>query len=85
MSESLSHVMSFVQALADAPSLSESTAFSFSTTFTETPSLSDSPTIDFGASFTESATISESINVQLILGKGARFNQSPFNTFTLNS
>lgn len=85
MSDALSHVMAYASTLADTPSLSESAAISFSTTFAETPSLSDSPAISFSTSFADSATISESILVELISGRGARFNTSPFNTFTLNS
>ena len=85
MSESLSFVMAFVSSLADSFSLAESTAFSFSTTLTETPTLSDSPVLSFSTPFADSTTISESILVELVLGTGARFNQSPFNAFALNS
>ena len=85
MSDALSHVMAYVSTLADTPSLSESAAISFSTTFAETPSLSDSPAISFSTSFADSATISESILVELVIGKGAKLNQSALNIFTLNS
>ena len=85
MSESLSFVMGLVQTLADTTSLSESAAWSFSTTFTEAPSLSDSPTIGFSTSFADSATISESILVELVIGRGAKLNQSGLNIFALNS
>jgi len=85
MSDALSHIMAYVSTLADTPSLSESTAFSFSTTFAETPSLSDSPAIAFSTSFADSATISESILVELVIGRGAKLNQSALNAFALNS
>ena len=85
MSESLSFVMGIVQTLADSTSLAESAALSFSTTFTETPALSDSPVIGFSTSFADSTTISESILVELIVGRGAKLNQSGLNIFALNS
>ena len=85
MSESLSFVMAFVQTLADSTSLAESASLSFSTTFTETPALSDSPVIGFSTSFADSTTISESILVELIVGRGAKLNQSGLNIFALNS
>ena len=85
MSESLSFVMGLVQTLADSTSLAESAALSFSTTFTETPALSDSPVIGFSTSFADSTTISESILVELIVGRGAKLNQSGLNIFALNS
>ena len=85
MSESLSFVMAYVSSLADSTSLAESAALSFSTTFTETSALSDSPVIDFSTPFADSATISESILVELIVGRGAKLNQSGLNIFALNS
>jgi len=85
MSESLSFVLDYVSSLADSFSLAESAALDFSTTFTETPTLSDSPVIGFSTPFTDSTTISESILVELIVGKGAKLNQSALNVFTLNS
>jgi hypothetical protein len=41
--------------------------------------------IGFSTSFTDSTTISESILVELIVGRGAKLNQSALNVFTLNS
>jgi hypothetical protein len=85
MSESLSFVMNYVSSLADSFSLAESSSWSFGKPFTETPTLTDAPALSFGTGFTDSATISESILVELVIGKGAKLNQSALNIFTLNS
>ena len=77
--------MSWVDTLADSFSMSEATAVAFSKALTETPTMSDAPTKSFSTSFADSATISESILVELIIGKGAKLNQSGFNIFALNS
>jgi hypothetical protein len=77
--------LDFVDTLADSFSVAESTALAFGKTFTETPSVSESLAKSFSTSFADSATISESISVELIVGRGAKLNQSGFNVFTLNS
>ena len=86
MSESLSYYMDWVDSLADSFSLVDAPAINFSQgTTTDSFSVADSPVLSFSTTFTDSATISESILVELIIGRGAKLNQSIFNAFMLNS
>ena len=82
ISETLAYTMSNVY--ADSFSMAESSSILFSPALAEALSVGDSPAIGFSTPFSDSATISESILVELIIGAGAQFNQSPFNGFMLN-
>ena len=82
ISETLAYTMSNVY--ADSFSMAESSSILFSPALAEALSVGDSPAIGFSRPFSDSATISESILVELIIGAGAQFNQSPFNGFMLN-
>jgi hypothetical protein len=83
ISETLAYNMGNVY--ADSFSMAESSSMLFSPALAEALSIADAPAIGFSTPFSDSATISESILVELVLGAGARFNQSAFNVFTLNS
>ena len=85
MSDSLAYAMGWADTLADSFSLPETTALAFSRDLTETPTLSEALAKSFSTSFADSTTISESILVELIIGTGAKLNQSGFNIFALNS
>ena len=78
-------VLGFGSGQSDSFSMAESSSMLFSPALAEALSIADAPAIGFSTPFSDSATISESILVELIVGRGARLNQSGFNVFTLNS